>query len=82
VPEPLQRQEPTQERPAVARPAVAADYQAVTDERGLEGLAQELAASGGFSLDVETTSLDPMLAELVGISFSIGPGHGRYVLTI
>ncbi|HEX6242123.1 MAG TPA: DNA polymerase, partial [Polyangiales bacterium] len=31
------------------------------------------------SIDTETTSLDPMLAEIVGISVSAAPGEGAYI---
>jgi DNA polymerase-1 len=31
------------------------------------------------AFDTETTSLDPMLAQLVGLSFSIEPGHAAYL---
>ncbi|MFM7266570.1 MAG: DNA polymerase I, partial [Cyanobium sp.] len=31
------------------------------------------------SLDTETTSLDPMLAEVVGLSLSVEPGKACYV---
>ena len=70
----------------VSRPgAVAApdrpdtNYVTVDTEALLEELVGELATPSGFSFDTETTSTDPMLAELVGISFSIAPGRGWYV---
>ncbi|HEY1609035.1 MAG TPA: DNA polymerase I [Paraburkholderia sp.] len=31
------------------------------------------------AFDTETTSLDPMLAQLVGLSFSVEPGHAAYL---
>jgi DNA polymerase-1 len=48
-----------------------------TDE--LNDLAGMLKGSGRFALDVETTSLDPMRADLVGISFSWAEGQAAYV---
>jgi DNA polymerase-1 len=78
LPEPLQEARAEREGMA-ARPQATADYKALADEGELDDLLQALSRSGGFTLDVETTSLDPMQADLVGLSFSIAPGHGRYV---
>ena len=55
------------------------NYVTVDTEALLEELVGELATPSGFSFDTETTSTDPMLAGLVGISFSIAPGRGWYV---
>jgi DNA polymerase-1 len=55
------------------------DYAIVRDRPGLEALLAELASAGGFALDTETTSLFPMEAELVGISFSARAGRAFYV---
>jgi len=51
----------------------------LVDGSGLEGLAGELAAAGSFVFDVETTSLDPLAARLVGISFAVEEGSAWYV---
>ncbi|MBN2185529.1 MAG: DNA polymerase I [Candidatus Krumholzibacteriota bacterium] len=51
----------------------------IVGEESLGKLAGLLEDSGGFVLDVETTSLDPYKAELVGISFSISEGKAWYV---
>ena len=45
----------------------------------LAGLAERLASSDEFVVDVETTSLDPLEAEIVGISFSTEEGKASYV---
>ena len=45
-------------------------YRTVTTEEGLATLATELERSGEFAFDLETTSLDPRLADIVGLSFS------------
>ncbi len=45
----------------------------------LEQLASILKKAGDFVLDVETTSLDPMEAGLVGISFCASEGQAWYV---
>jgi len=46
---------------------------------GLDALARSLSQTGEFVFDVETTSLDPMNAELVGISFCTDEGAASYV---
>lgn len=54
------------------------DY-VVAGEDDLEGIARVLSGSSEFVIDVETTSLDPMKAEPVGISFCTEPGRAWYV---
>ncbi|MBD3179158.1 MAG: DNA polymerase I [Candidatus Latescibacteria bacterium] len=56
----------------------SADYRLVGKE-DLDDLVGELSDSGGFVLDVETTSLSPMEAELVGISFCAAEGRAHYI---
>jgi DNA polymerase-1 len=53
-------------------------YTLVT-ERDLDGLARRLEESREFVFDVETTSVDPLEAEIVGISFSVREGAAYYV---
>jgi len=55
------------------------DYQAVQTEDQLEALIAALEESGSFSFDTETTGLDPMRVDLVGLSFSVEPGRAWYV---
>jgi DNA polymerase-1 len=45
-------------------------YHLVDTEEALRQLAADLEKAGSFALDTETTDADPMLAELVGFSFS------------
>ena len=54
-------------------------YETVFTVEQLEGWVDKLAAARTFSLDTETTSLDYMQAELVGLSFSVRPGEAAYV---
>jgi DNA polymerase-1 len=49
------------------------------DEAGLQRLASILIEAGCVALDTETTSLDPLEAELVGISFCCEEGRACYV---
>jgi DNA polymerase-1 len=55
------------------------NYETVLDEETLERWAQKVEDAPLACVDTETTSLDPMLAELVGISMSTAPGEGAYI---
>ena len=54
-------------------------YDTVLDEAALEMWLARIQAADLVAFDTETTSLDPMQAELVGFSFSIEPGEGCYI---
>ncbi|MBF0241933.1 MAG: DNA polymerase I [Desulfamplus sp.] len=64
---------------------VQKDYRCLTKIKEVETLAQEigsLVASGEpliLSIDTETTSISPILAELVGISISFKPNQAFYI---
>ena len=55
------------------------DYECVTDETTLDAWLATLRAAGLFAFDTETTSLDYMAAEIVGVSFCVEPGTAAYV---
>jgi len=55
------------------------DYQRVMDMAALNALAKDLTSSGLFALDTETTSVNPIKADLVGLSFSIKPDQAFYI---
>ena len=57
------------------------DYRIIRNKAQLEALAEELAAQERFALDTETTSVDEMMASLVGISVSWKEKQGVYVPT-
>ena len=57
----------------------SANYETILDTEALERWIGRLAQSDVFSLDTETTSLDPHQAELVGMSFSVEPGEAAYL---
>lgn len=59
--------------------SIRQNYQLILSNRALENLVEELTNSEGFALDTETTSKDPMLASLVGLSFSRQEGTGFYL---
>ncbi|MBM3943582.1 MAG: DNA polymerase I [SAR202 cluster bacterium] len=56
-----------------------AAYQTVQTEEQLASLLEALRAAGSFAFDTETTSTDPMRADLVGLSFATAPGQAWYV---
>jgi DNA polymerase-1 len=80
IPEPRQDGRVAEEALAPT-PKVRLDvtYTIVDTEEALDAMVRELAASGGFAFDTETTSQDAMKAELVGLSFSNAPQRGWYV---
>ena len=55
------------------------NYHVVLNEEELERLIKGLKSSHKFVIDVETTSKDPMLAKLVGISFSFKSHEAFYI---
>jgi DNA polymerase-1 len=57
----------------------ATQYDTVLDWRSLDAWLAKLDAAELVALDTETTSLDEMRAEIVGISFSTQPGHAAYI---
>ena len=54
-------------------------YECVTTEDRLEWWINEARAARMVAVDTETTSLDAMKAELVGVSLSIEPGKACYI---
>jgi DNA polymerase-1 len=51
----------------------------VQDEATFDRWIAAATEAGAVAVDTETTSLDPMRAELVGISLAIEGGHGCYI---
>ena len=56
-----------------------AAYECVTDRAALERWIFQIRDAGYVAVDTETTSLDEMKAELVGISLSVVPGQACYI---
>ena len=54
-------------------------YETVTDKAAFENWLEKLEQAPLFAFDTETTSLDYMEAEIVGVSFSTAPGEAAYV---
>lgn len=55
------------------------DYQAILEEKEFENLFTLLKNSHVFSFDLETTHINPLLAKIVGLSFSFEPQKAYYL---
>ena len=55
------------------------DYRKVMSEEELDLWLEKLRAAPLISFDTETDSLDYMRAQIVGVSFAVGPGEAAYV---
>ncbi|MCQ4164236.1 DNA polymerase I [Tahibacter harae] len=62
--------------PALAAPG---SYECVTSEERLQAWLQKLHAAPLIAFDTETTSLDPLQAEIVGLSVSVQRGEAAYI---
>jgi DNA polymerase I len=62
-------------------PETEAQYRTVVTAAELDDMMAALAGAQELSLDTETTALDPMQADLVGLSFSVEP-HTAYYLPL
>ena len=59
--------------------AADTDYEAIRTSDQLEAMIAAIEEAGSFAFDTETTSLDPVRADLVGLSFATAPGKAWYV---
>ncbi len=64
---------------AAALASIPRRYETVMDWEALSRWIEALGAAELFAFDTETTSLDYMTTEIVGVSFCIEPGHAAYV---
>ncbi len=64
---------------AAALASIPRRYETVMDWEALSRWIDALGAAELFAFDTETTSLDYMTTEIVGVSFCIEPGHAAYV---
>lgn len=62
-----------------AREQTAADYTTIDSVAALAAMVAELGEADALVVDVESTSTDPMAAELVGIALTAQEGQGYYV---
>jgi len=65
--------------PPIMGDTVDVEYSAVTTTADLDALVTELSTPDGFAFDTETSGVDPMEADLVGVSFSNAEGRAWYV---
>ena len=65
--------------PAAEAPLSQRDYETVNTLEALEAWIAEARTAGIVCVDTETTSLDAMQAELVGVSLSVEPGRACYI---
>ena len=54
-------------------------YELVLTQAQFDAWLDKLRAADLIAFDTETTSLDPMRAQVVGVSFAVEPGHAGYV---
>lgn len=64
---------------AVSEKLADADYETVLDQESFNKWLKKLSSARLIAFDTETTGLDYMQAELVGVSFSIEAGKAAYI---
>ena len=67
---------PQEKSPVIEYPR---DYEVITTLEGLNSWVTELSSVDAFAFDTETTSINYMLAELVGFSFAAKAGRAAYL---
>lgn len=67
---------PTEQNTVEALPF---SYEILTEQTALDAWINKVSQSSLLCIDTETTSLEPMDAELVGISMAIHPDHAIYI---
>ena len=74
---------PAEPAPGVAARALPAIdrslYTVIRDEAALAAWLEGIAETGILAVDTETTGLDEMVADLVGVSLCTGPGRACYI---
>ncbi len=64
---------------AISLPAEEGSYQTVADSHALQALAERLAEATSLAIDTETTGVDAVAADLVGISVTDREEAGWYI---
>jgi len=64
---------------AVPSEPIVKNYETVTTLAALDAWIARIAAAALTALDIETDSLDPIRARLVGLSLSVAPGEACYI---
>ena len=60
-------------------PALEVEYETILSQKQLNHWLDRLESAPLFAFDTETTSLDYMLAEIVGVSFAVEAGKAAYL---
>lgn len=60
-------------------PSIECQYTLVDSPEKLADLVKKLGKSARFALDTETTGLNPLTSELVGLSIALAPGDAYYL---
>lgn len=76
---PVPKQETLFDMPAANKAPVETRYETVLTEAALDEWLSRIDKAEITALDTETTSLDPIEAQLVGLSFCVEPGQAAYV---
>ncbi|OGO00252.1 MAG: DNA polymerase I [Chloroflexi bacterium RBG_13_52_12] len=66
----------TEARPA---PPPSGEYRIIASPAELDALVNQLSSTSSFAFDTETTGLNPMTAQIVGISLAVEPGKAFYI---
>jgi DNA polymerase-1 len=69
----------THQRNDADRPVAGTAYETLLSQEQLDSWLIRLQQAGEFAFDTETTSLDYMVARIVGVSFAVTPGEAAYL---
>ncbi len=75
----VEHEQPSAPAPTDQRPTPDRFYETVLDQAALDRWLAAIERADLVCFDTETTSLDPLQAQLVGLSFAIEPGSAAYV---
>jgi DNA polymerase-1 len=77
----LLRQLDDTDEPSEDKPKVKSEgkYQTILDQKGFDAWLKKIDKAKLTAIDTETTSINYMQAELVGISLSVKPGEAAYI---
>ncbi|MDZ7331713.1 MAG: DNA polymerase I [candidate division KSB1 bacterium] len=70
------------DRFTVSEKTAEVNYMTITTQQQLEQLIEQLRSCSQFTFDLETTDVDPMKAEIVGLSFCWKEGEAYYIPTV
>jgi DNA polymerase-1 len=56
-------------------------YQLIDDDKKFKSFLKKISIQKNFAFDTETTGLDPLTAELLGVSFSWTPGEAYFIIS-